>query len=226
MLLAGSMLPISEIPKRMSSPISDFHYCDDFWHPENVGMSVDWIVEGLKKPGKSKSGLAAALGRAPSMVTDLLKPGGRRLKADEIPIVAAYLEVQPPAPGKIATVPLVGYVGAGAEALLFADGQGPFGDVDAPEDATDKTVAVEIRGESMGALFDKWLVYYDDVRDPPGGNQIGKICVCGLADGRILVKKLIHGQLPGHFTLLSNVEAPIYDVVVDWAAAVKTMKPY
>ena len=78
----------------------------------------------------------------------------------------------------------------------------------------------------MGALFDKWLVYYDDVRDPPGGNQIGKICVCGLADGRILVKKLIHGQLPGHFTLLSNVEAPIYDVVVDWAAAVKTMKPY
>lgn len=189
-------------------------------------MSVEWIIEGLKKPGKSKSGLAAALGRSPSMVTDLLKPGGRRLKADEVPLVAAYLEVQPPAPGKIATVPLVGYVGAGAEALLFADGQGPFDDVEAPDDANEKTVAVEIRGESMGALFDRWLVYYDDVRDPPGGNQIGKICVCGLADGRILVKKLVRGQLPGHFTLLSNVEPPIYDVLVDWAACVKTMKPY
>lgn len=159
------------------------------------------------------------------MVTELLRPGGRQLKASEIPKVAAYLEVQPPVPGKITTVPLVGYVGAGAQAVLFADGQGPFDDVEAPDDATDTTVAVEVRGESLGALFDRWVVYYDNVRDPPGGDQIGKLCVVGLEDGRILVKKLVRGQIAGHFTLLSNVEPPIYDVPVQWAARVKTMKP-
>lgn len=224
-VLAGSMPSISEIPKSVSSGLSDFHNCAHFWETENAGMTIEWILEGLKKPGKSRSGLAAALGRSPSMVTDMLKPGGRRLKADEVPLVAAYLEVAPPAPGRITSVPLVGHVGAGAAAVLFSDGQGPFDEVDAPDNANDSTVAVEVRGESLGALFDRWLVYYDDVRDPPGGDQIGQLCVCGLADGRILVKKLKRGQVDGTFTLISNVEPPIYDVYVDWAARVKAMQP-
>ena len=123
------------------------------------------------------------------------------------------------------SVPLVGYVGAGAATAYFSDGQGPFDDVSAPPDATEHTVCVEVRGESLGALFDQWLVFYDDVHDPPGGKQIGKLCVCGLADGRVLIKKLARGQLTGHFNLLSNVEAPIYDAIVDWAAVVTTMRP-
>jgi phage repressor protein C with HTH and peptisase S24 domain len=56
---------------------------------------IAWIREGLKKPGKNQVGLAAALGRAPSAVTSLLQ-GTRRLMADEIPVIAAYLEVEPP----------------------------------------------------------------------------------------------------------------------------------
>jgi transcriptional regulator with XRE-family HTH domain len=124
-----------------------------------------------------------------------------------------------------ATVPLVGYVGAGAQAHIFADAQGPFDDVEAPEDATEKTVGVEVRGESLGALFDQWLVFYDDVHDPPHDGMLRKLCVCGLADGRILVKLLMRGQLAGHFTLLSNTEPPIYDAIVEWAAIVKSMRP-
>ena len=122
-------------------------------------------------------------------------------------------------------IPLVGHVGAGAEALLYSAGQGPFDEVDAPDGSTDATVAVEVRGESLGALFDRWLVFYDDVRDPPGHREIGELCVVGLTDGRVLVKKLVRGQLPGMFTLLSNVEPPIYDVAVEWAARVTTMQP-
>ena len=56
---------------------------------------IEWIAAGLSKPGKTKGGLAAALGRAPSMVTALLA-GEREIKAREIPIIAAYLEVEPP----------------------------------------------------------------------------------------------------------------------------------
>lgn len=57
---------------------------------------LDWIREGLKKDGKTQSGLAKALGRHPSAITDMLQ-GGRRLKADEIPVIAEYLGVAPPA---------------------------------------------------------------------------------------------------------------------------------
>ena len=35
-------------------------------------MTVDWIREGLKEKRKTRSGLAKALGRSPSAVTDLL----------------------------------------------------------------------------------------------------------------------------------------------------------
>jgi len=58
-------------------------------------MNLEWIIEGLKKPGKSKIGLAKALKRAPSMITALLS-GKRDLKAREIEIIARYLDVDPP----------------------------------------------------------------------------------------------------------------------------------
>lgn len=54
---------------------------------------------------------------------------------------------------------------------------------------------------------------------------IGKLCVVGLDDGRILVKQLKRGQLPGRFNLLSNTEPPIYDAAVVWAARVTHMTP-
>src|SRR5262245_21011143 len=109
-------------------------------------MDLRIIEEGLKKPGKSKMGLAEALGRQPSAVTALLR-GDRQLKASEIPIVERYLEI-----GGARTVPLVGYVGAGAQAHFTAAGE--LGRVPAPEGSTDATVAVEIRGESLGSFFD------------------------------------------------------------------------
>ena len=97
-------------------------------------------------------------------------------------------------------MPLVGYVGAGAIAHFYADGQGPFDEVAAPDAASAKTVAVQIRGHSLGALFDNWLVFYDDVRDPPGDDLVGRMCVCGLADGRVLIKALKRSQIAGLWT--------------------------
>lgn len=173
----------------------------------------------------SQDELAGRMGTSRSQYVKLER-GERRLTTDWIERFARALHIKPETViAEKRMVPVVGYVGAGAAALLYAEGQGPFDEVPAPEGSTDKTVSVEVRGSSLGELFDTWLVYYDDVRDPPGGNQIGKLCVCGLADGRILVKKLKRGQIAGHFTLLSNTEPPIYDVLVDWAAVVTNMTP-
>lgn len=123
------------------------------------------------------------------------------------------------------TVPLVGFVSAGAQAVLFGQGQGPFDEVDAPEGANESTVAVEIRGDSLGPLFNEWLVYYDDVRRPVTTDLIGRLCVVGLPDERILVKKLQRSRSEGLFHLLSQTEDPILDAEVDWAARVRQMTP-
>jgi SOS-response transcriptional repressor LexA len=83
------------------------------------GMDLQWIIDGLRKPGKTRSGLAKALRRAPSAVTSLLA-GGRELKAREVAVIAEYLEVDPPAgtlsspqEPEIRTAFIVGEVAAG-----------------------------------------------------------------------------------------------------------------
>lgn len=123
-------------------------------------------------------------------------------------------------------VPIVGYVGAGAQTHLFAEGQGPFGEVLAPVGSSDETVAVEIKGESLGAFFDEWLVFYDDVRSPITPDMIGKaLCVVGLPDGRILIKQIRRSRTEGLYHLLSQTEAPITDVEIIWAAKVISIQP-
>jgi hypothetical protein len=147
---------------------------------------------------------------------------GRILPGDPLPPGRGAQEPPEPAAPKAS---VVGYVGAGAEAHFYAVEPGDLDEVDAPEDSTEHTVAVEIRGDSMGSFFDRWLVFYDDVHRPVTSELIGKICVLGLEDGRVLIKKLTASREPGLFTLLSQTEPPIQNVAVDWAAKVKCMVP-
>lgn len=57
---------------------------------------VTWIRKGLQRPGKSQNGLAEVLGRSPSVVSNMLKPGGRKLKLAEVPKVSAYFGIPAP----------------------------------------------------------------------------------------------------------------------------------
>lgn len=176
--------------------------------------------------GLNQTELARLVGTSQPQI-NRLEQGDRQITKKWALRLAPHLRVTPEFLlfGDQKTAPVVGYVGAGAEAHYYADGQGPFDEVPAPEGATDKTVAVEIRGESLGALFDRWLVFYDDVRSPVTPDLIGKLCVVGLADGRVLIKKLRRSKTEGLFHLISNVDPPILDEQVDWAAKVKTMVP-
>jgi transcriptional regulator with XRE-family HTH domain len=126
-------------------------------------------------------------------------------------------------PGRTARV--VGYVGAGAEAHFYAVSQGDLDEVPAPDGSTEATVAVEIRGDSLGLMFDRWLVFYDQVRSPVTPDQIGRLCVVGLPDDRVLVKRLRNSSKKGLYRLLSEREQPIEDAAVVWAARVKAMVP-
>ena len=122
-------------------------------------------------------------------------------------------------------VPLVGYVGAGAEMHFYALADSPNDHVPMPPGGNNNTVALEIRGSSLGSIFDNWLVYYDQIHTPPTPNMLGKLCVVGLADDRVLIKRLRKGSVPGLYSLESNTEGLIEDVEVIWAAKVKVMMP-
>src|SRR5262249_48594399 len=63
-------------------------------------------------------------------------------------------------------VNVVGYVGAGAEAHIYDVPPGDLDEVEAPLGSNEATVAVEIRGNSLGPFFNRWLVFYDDIRRP------------------------------------------------------------
>jgi DNA-binding XRE family transcriptional regulator len=121
-------------------------------------------------------------------------------------------------------VNLVGYVSAGATTHFFANDE-PLDEVTAPAGSTESTVAVEIRGDSLGSFFDRWLVFYDDVRRPVTTDLVNKLCVVGLDDGRILIKKIQRSKAKGYFHLISQTEEPILDVAIEWAAKVKNMVP-
>jgi transcriptional regulator with XRE-family HTH domain len=65
---------------------------------ENLVSDIfrQWIRAGLKQSGKTQMGLAQHLGIAHPQITHLLN-GNRRLNVDEVPRIAEYLEIDPPA---------------------------------------------------------------------------------------------------------------------------------
>lgn len=116
-------------------------------------------------------------------------------------------------------VPVVGYVGAGGQ-VAYAEGQGPFGEAPMPPGATPGIVAVTVRGDSLGVLGNDATIYYDNRQDPPTDALLGRLCVIGLPDGRILVKTLLKGSKPGLFHLIAVAGPNLMDHAVDWAARV------
>lgn len=125
------------------------------------------------------------------------------------------------------TVPVVGYVGAGAEIIPvddFAQGDGlelvepPLG-VDFP------CVAARVKGNSMYPFEEGWLVFWAKTAPGVPEDAIGKLCVVRLKDERMLVKKLRRGSKPHLFTLESWNAPAMEDQLVDWASPVIGIRP-
>ncbi len=121
------------------------------------------------------------------------------------------------------TIPVWGRAGAGGLVHNFHDSM-PIDRITLPVGSKETTCALEIVGNSLGPLFNDWYAIYDEVRDPPTPDLIGKLCVLETADGRAYIKRLKKGR-GKKFTLESNYDVPIYDVAVVWAAPVLNMVP-
>jgi len=125
----------------------------------------------------------------------------------------------------VRTVPLLGKVSAGAVMEIMSEAQGPFEEVEVFSGDHEATAAAEIKGDCMGPLLDGWLVFWNSGRTISPKDLVGKICVIGLDDGRVMLKKLTKGSIPGMFTLYSQFDPPIYDALVKWASPVTSMRP-
>ena len=185
------------------------------------------IREWREKRELSLDDLADSIGISTGYLSRM-ETGGRNVSLKYLPKLASALGVKETDlvnSRGARTVPLMGYAAAGGDSVVYySDAQGPFDEVEAPEGATQHTVAVQVRGTSLGRLFDGWIAFYDDVRDPPEGALLNRVCVCGLADGRVMIKKLRPGSAKGLYHLESETEPTMFDVPVDWAAKVREFR--
>jgi transcriptional regulator with XRE-family HTH domain len=190
-------------------------------------MALKIVRDASKAARMSLERLAAEVDISVSQMSRIER-GLRQPTLDQVKRLSTVLDIPLEEFGDISAarkVKLVGFVSAGSVAVLYSEADDPDEWVEAPDGATERTVAAEIRGTSLGELFDRWLVFYDDLRERPSRSLLNKLCIVGLADGRVVVKKLTKGQLPGRYTLVANTEPPIYDAAVIWAARIKHMTP-
>lgn len=195
-----------------------------------LGMSPNRLRELRKAADISEEKLASLAGTSQPQI-NRLETGQRRLTKKWAKKLAPHLGVewQDLHPDDEPPVRIVGYVRSGAEAIFYSEGSEDFGEAPRPAGAPDTTVAVVVRGESMvGSADDGWLLYYDERHNPPPEFVDPRaLYVCGLADGRVVVKKLRRGSSERHYHLLSTSrpDEPEFDVLVEWAAHVTWIKP-
>jgi len=149
-------------------------------------------------------------------IADALGVPARQLDTD-IP------EADDPVPRMI---PVVGYVGAGAQIYSIDDHQKGAGLDEVPcpwSDLGASTVAVKVRGNSMiPAYYDGDLLFYES-QHTDFRHLLGKECVVALADGRKFIKELRRTQT-GDWYLHSHNAEPIVGAVIEWAAKVRLIQ--
>jgi hypothetical protein len=202
-------------------------------HPEPDAV-VDWLRDALATSGYSQAALSRALCSRTNRLEDFtiinkVLAGRRKLRYDEIVTISAITSFPPPSTvARHLRVPLVGYVEAGAKiTILNKTGQGEYFEelTPMPDGGTIQTVALEIKDDALGAVFEGWLAYFNDRKSPPKADAGRKLHAVGLADGAMYLRKIAPGTMPGRFNLWGNFGAPIFDAEVAWAEPIFAMLP-
>jgi repressor LexA len=182
-------------------------------------LDAAMIERGLEKTGKSKGGLAAAMGVRPGAVSEIL--GGERLvKASEIIPIMQYLELN--------LAPIMGRVGAGAVIEPDFEQVPPegLGDIALPFPIMEETVAFEILGDSMLPKYESGdvIVVYKDQHHPLS-SFYGEEAVVRLKTGERYLKTIERGKSPSVVNLNSFNAKPIVGVKLEWVGEICLSMP-
>src|ERR1700735_89841 len=182
-------------------------------------LDVKMIERGLAKPGKTKGGLAAAMGVRPGAVSEILAEA-RLIKASAIQPIIDYLE--------LTAVPIMGRVGAGAS-IGPEDEQVPpegLGEVELPFPIAEETMAFEGVGDSMLPKYENGdiIVVYRDQRHPLS-SFYGEEAAVRLKSGERYLKTIERGKTAHVVNLTSFNAKPIAGVKLEWIGEICVTLP-
>jgi len=177
------------------------------------------IERGLQKPGKTKGGLAAAMGVRPGAVSEILGDI-RQIKATEIQPIIDYLELN--------SVPIMGRVGAGA-AIEPEHEQVPpegLGEVELPFPISEETIAFEVSGDSMLPKYENGdvIVVFREQRHPVS-SVYGQEAAVRRKSGERYLKTIERGKSPTVVNLTSFNAKPIAGVKLEWIGEICVTLP-
>src|SRR6201987_4377731 len=182
-------------------------------------LDAEMIERGLQKTGKSKGGLAQAMGVRAGAVSEIL--GGQRLiKASEVAIIMEYLELN--------YVPIMGRIGAGAVIEPEYEQVPPegLGEIELPFPISGETIAFEVSGDSMLPKYENGdvIVVYREQRHPLA-SFFGEEAVVRLKTGQRYLKTVERGKAPNTVNLTSFNAKPIISVKLEWIGEICVTLP-
>lgn len=182
-------------------------------------LDIRLIERGLQKPGKTKGGLAAAMGVRPGAVSEILS-GLRLIKAAEIADIIDYLELN--------SVPIMGRVGAGAAIEPEYEQVPPegLGEVELPFPISEETIAFEVAGDSMLPKYENGdvIVVYKEQHHPLA-SFYGEEAAVRLKTGERYLKTIERGKSSALVNLTSFNAKPINGVKLEWIGEICVTLP-
>jgi repressor LexA len=182
-------------------------------------LDAEIIERGLQKTGKSKGGLARAMGVRAGAVSEIL--GGQRLiKASEVEIIMEYLELN--------YVPIMGRIGAGAVIEPEYEQVPPegLGEIELPFPISGEAIAFEVSGDSMLPKYENGdvIVVYREQRHPLA-SFYGEEAAVRLKTGERYLKTIERGKSPSMVNLTSFNAKPITGVKLEWIGEICVTLP-
>jgi repressor LexA len=175
-----------------------------------IMLDAKLIERALKRTGKSKGGLAEAMGVRPGAVSEILS-GIRLIKASEIEPITEYLALN--------SVPIMGRVGAGASIEPEHEQVPPegLGEVELPFPIEEETIAFEVSGDSMLPKYENGdvIVVYREQRHPLS-SFYGEEAAVRLKTGERYLKTIERGKSSTLVNLKSFNAKPINGVKLEW----------